>query len=114
MGTKKGTLVASTTKSLVSRDGNSRQPSVRDVAALLMATEPPSSETSERVVILAAILQGITENTMSGDIISLGVYRAESLCQQWGVSPGIFQDTVKRFLSFSEVVRKANPLSGMF
>lgn len=111
MGTQ-DTLVESTTTSLVPLDGKSRQLSEQVAACLSsMKIEKQSSESYEQVVVLLTILLGITENTTSGDVLALGIYKAQDLCDEMGVDPTVFKETVGRFARFAEQSRKWNPLA---
>ncbi len=108
----------STTTSLVSRDGKSLQPSGRDVAhrSTQIASESSTklSNSQNQITVLMAILVGITENTLSGDVIALSVYRAKDICHNLGVDEDIFEDTVKRYLKFSADVKARHPMGSMF
>lgn len=111
MANTQGTLVESTNKSLVSRAGNSRQLS-EQAAALLseMKIDERSSPNSEVLLILMMLLEGITRNTISGDVLALSVYYAEDRCKEIGIDEDVFKETIRRFARFSEV-RKQNPLA---
>lgn len=61
--------------------------------------------------VLMAILQGLTENTTSGDVIALAVFRAKDLCRQFGISEDEFNDIIDQYLNFADHVRKKNPLA---
>jgi TRAP-type mannitol/chloroaromatic compound transport system substrate-binding protein len=76
-----------------------------------MLTDKQFCENSQTVLILLAILQGITENTTSGDVIELSIYRAEDMCRAIGVSKDEFKEVVNRFVQFSKQVRGWNPLA---
>lgn len=105
------TPVESTAISLVSQDGNSHQLSERAAALLsAMGIEQPSSRNSEAVLILMMLLEGITSNTISGDVIAMSIYYAKDRCTELGIGEKSFQDTVGRYLRFSEI-RKRNPLA---
>jgi hypothetical protein len=56
----------------------------------------PSSENCETILILMAILQGVTENTTSGDVLALGVYRAQDICSAMGIAEDTFMEVVHR------------------
>ena len=104
------TLVASARKSLANRDGNSVLPSERGAALLsAMKLEGLSSENCQTVIILVSILQGITANTVSGDVIYLGLYRAAKLCQDMGIEQEVFDRVVERYLKLSDNLRKGLP-----
>lgn len=106
-----GTLVASPNRSLANRDGNSRQLS-EQAAALLseIGIETSSSPNSEAVLILLLLLEGITCNTISGDVIALSVYHAQDRAETLGIDEAVFKETVAKFAKFSEI-RKRNPLA---
>lgn len=106
------TPAVSTTTSLVSRDGNSLQRSERDAALLSeIQIDLQSSENSTVVLILLAILQSITENTTSGDVIYLSICRAKDMCIAAGVSEADFQQVVTKFVKFSKQARSWNPFA---
>jgi hypothetical protein len=105
-----GTPVVNTTKSLVSRDGKRHQPSAQVVVhRSLTQTAKPSLENS--IVILMAILQGITENTISGDVMALAMYRAGDLCAGMGITRDEFNSVMTRFNEFQRNARKGKPLA---
>lgn len=94
-----------TTTSLVNPDGNLSQHSERDVVPQLgIQVEQQSLETSEAVLILMALLNGIIKNTVSGDVIEFGVDHAKRVCKEAGIS----DEKVKEvFAKFSEYHKKA-------
>jgi len=106
------TPAGSTMTLLVNPDGNLSRRSVRD-AALLSETliGLQLSETSEVVAILLAILHGITVNTTSGDVLALGVYHAQDICEAAGISEEKFKEVVAKFAQYSKKARSWNPLS---
>jgi hypothetical protein len=106
------TPAGNTTTLSVNRDGNLSQRSERD-AVLLLETQIAlqSLENSEIVMILLAILQGITTNTTSGDVIELGIYHAKDMCEAAGISEDKFKEVVGKFAQFSKNCRSWNPLA---
>jgi hypothetical protein len=106
-----GTLAVLQKTSLVNRDGKAHQLS-EQAAALLseMGIESESSLNSEAILILMLLLEGITSNTISGDVIALSVYHAQDRCEELGISEEVFKTTVTKFTKFSEI-RKRNPLA---
>lgn len=107
-----GTLVASTTRSLVNQDGSSHQLSDQGAALLSsMRIEGLSYENSQVMLTLLSLLLGITENTTSGDVIALSMYRAKDLSEQLGVSEEIARDTLQKFDAISRRLRSWNPLA---
>lgn len=107
-----GTLAPFTPKSLSAQAGNGHPLLVPGVAVVSTATEPSSSKNSEDVVrILMAILYGITKETTSGDVLSLGVLRAQSLCQRLGISEDLFEEVVEHYGEFCDKARAWNPLA---
>ena len=106
------TPVENTMKSLVPLDGKSHQLSERAAACLSsILTGTESSENCEQVLVLLSILLGITENTTSGDVLALGVYRAQDLCDEFGIDEEVFKETVGRFARFAKESRSWNPLA---
>ena len=104
--------VASMIKSLLPQVGKSHQLSERGVAALSsILTGKQSSENCEQVLVLLSILFGITENTTSGDVLTMGMYRAEDLCHEFGVDETVFKETVGRFARLAKESRSRNPLA---
>lgn len=106
------TPAGDTTISLVSQTGTLSQRSVRDAALLsetLIALQ--SSENSEVLAILLAILHGITVNTTSGDVLALGVYHAQDICEAAGISEEKFKEVVAKFAQYSKKARSWNPLA---
>lgn len=112
MASTDDTHAADTNTSLVSQTGKLSQRSVRDAALLSETlTDLQSSENSETLMILLAILQGITVNTTSGDVLALGVYHAQDICNAAGISEEKFREVVAKFARFSKQARSWNPLS---
>lgn len=106
------TPAGSTTTLSLSPVGNSHQLSAQAAALLSsMKIEPLSSQNSETVLILLAILQGIIENTTNGDVIELSIYRAKDLCAKFGIDEEMFESVVERFLVISKKLRSRNPLA---
>ena len=62
-------------------------------------------------MILLLILDGITRNTTSGDVIALAIYAAQDRCEELGIDEAIFKDTVAKFVKFSEVRKRTNPFA---
>lgn len=58
-----------------------------------------------------AILQGVTENTTSGDVLALAVYRAQDICLAMGIAEDTFAEVVRRYGEFAKMARKGNPLA---
>lgn len=106
------TPAGSMTRSSDSPDGNSLRRLERD-AALLLETQIglQSSGISESVMILMATLHGIVTNTTSGDVIALGVYQAKDMCLAAGVSEDVFEEVIKRFVTYSKKARSRTPLA---
>ncbi len=74
-------------------------------------TEMPSSENSETVTILLAILASITRNTTSGDVLCLSIMAAKDACNKMGISSKAVDAVVRRFTLYSAAVRSRNPLA---
>lgn len=102
-------------KSSESQDGNSLLRLAQDaLAPCSTPTDQPLSESLQRLAVLMTILHGITENTFNGDVISLAIYRAKSLCEGMQISEELFAETCERYVAFSKALRANNPMSGMF
>jgi len=87
-------------------DGKCAQPSVADAQARL------SSETSDQTVaILMSLLLGITENVTSGDVLELGVAKAEKICERLEIDEELFKEVIARYRSFADKARSWNPLA---
>lgn len=106
------TPVVSIIKSSDNRDGNYRQLS-EQAAVLLssMQTETQSLETSETMLILMVLLESITANTSSGDVIWLSQYAAANKCKTLGIDEDTIRKVMERFSVFSSTIRKSNPFS---
>lgn len=63
---------------------------------------------------LCALLSGILREVLAQDMIVLGVYRAQDLAKQAGVSDAEMQRVLKVVVGHWQRSRSANPLSGMF
>ncbi len=106
------TLVETTSISLANQDGKCHQLSERGAALLSsMKIESESLENSQVVLILLAILEGITTNTISGDVIQLSLYHAMDTVEQLGIDEALFKDVFTRYLEVSKILRSKNPLS---
>jgi len=111
-GELSGVVPRSTTRSLASRDGKGLQHSEPDVAALsLILTEKLSCEKSETVIVLMSLLLGITENTTSGDVLSLASFRAKDICDRLGIDEHIFLEVVGAYSEVAKRLRSWNPLA---
>lgn len=106
----------STKTSLVSRDQNLPQPSVQAaVAHFSTLIEPQSSERMQSdLVILLSLLQGLTENVMSGDVVWLSAHRAINLCVMAGMNEQEVTERLQKFMEVARSNRKKNPISKMF
>jgi hypothetical protein len=113
MASTEGTLVASTTRSLASPAGKCAQLLAPDAQALLATvTEMPFSETSKQAVtVLMSLLFGITENTISGDVLALGTYRAQDICDRMGIDEDLFEEVVADYIRFANQIRNKNPMA---
>ena len=102
----------STSTSLRSQAGNSRQPSGRDVARpCLTQIGLPSCENSDAVLILMAMLASITKYTTSGDVLQLGVMDAVDICASYGLAPEQVRPIAEQFLRTSRKLRNWNTLA---
>jgi len=110
------TDAASTTKSLSNRDTKSVQPSALDVAVpySTLIENQSSEKMQETLVILMSLLQGLTENVMSGDIITLSCYRAADISAKAGIPPEQIDETLRKFMDAAKQNRSRNPMSSMF
>jgi len=106
----------STTRSLSNHSGTSVQRLDRDVPAPFstLIDEQSSEKMRTNMVILLSLLQGLTENVMSGDLIALSCYRAADICADLGVSQADFDEAINKFLSAAESNRSRNPMHSMF
>lgn len=112
MANTKDILVASTTELSVNPDVNSRQLSERVAALLsLTQTEKPSSEILEVVAVLMLILEGITINTTSNDVLWLALNGAKIKAKKLGINPELVDEVIHKFDKFSKSVRSSNPLN---
>lgn len=104
--------VENTTRSLSIQPPCCLQPSTPDAVAPYSTRHgKPSSENSETILILMAILQGVTEYTTSGDVLALAVFRAQAVCSGMGISEDTFTEVVRRYGEFAKVARKGNPFA---
>lgn len=104
------TVAASTTELSKIPPQSLTQPLGRDVAVPCSIRIGCESYESQMVVLMA-ILQGITENTVSGDVIALGVYQAKDICRQFGIADEQVNEVISKYLRFSDQIRKKNPLA---
>ncbi len=65
-------------------------------------------------MILMSLLQGLTENVMSGDVMQLAAFRAIRICVSAGLDETEVEDRILAFLDAARKNRKKNPLSSMF
>lgn len=106
------TPAASTNRSLVSQDGKFPQLS-EQAAALLssMRIENESLKNSETILILLLLLEGITANTTSGDVLALGIYHAKDRCEQLRINEETFKKVINHFKKFSEIRKQTCPFA---
>jgi len=106
----------STTRSLSSHSGTSVQRLDRDVSAPFstLIDEQSSEKMRTNMVILLSLLQGLTENVMSGDLIALSCYRAADICADLGISQTEFDETIQKFTAAAKANRSRNPMHSMF
>ena len=109
------TLAEPTTGSLALRVPTLPRPSGPG-AALPSSTKTgtPSSETSETILILMVLLQSITAEVLSGDVMELVMFKARSTCEKMGIDKAKLDEVLEKFGEFSAGLRARNPLSGMF
>lgn len=112
MANTNGILVASTTTSSRKKAGNTLQPSAQVVAHRFSTlTEMPSSEKSKMIVVLSAMLLGLTSNTISGDVMHLSIAAARRMCIDLGISKEDFDAMIGNYKELTDPLRKAHPLA---
>lgn len=74
-------------------------------------TERPSCETSDEVLILTAMVAGITAHTTSGDALRLSMYMAEDICFRHGLARELTRPLLLQFLERSKSLRAWNPFA---
>jgi hypothetical protein len=79
--------------------------------AVALSSTPTETQSSQKEIILMALLFGLTENTTSGDVLHLAVWRAQDLCQRLGVNEETFTQVIRQYGEFSEKLRAKNPLA---
>ena len=106
----------STTTSLSNQDTKSVQPLERDVAVpySTLIENQSSEKMQQTLVILMSLLQGLTENIMSGDVVTLSCYRAADISAKAGIPPEQIEDTLHKFMEAAKQNRSRNPMSRMF
>jgi len=106
----------STSLSLSNRTLTSCQPLEKDVACPFstMIDEQSSEKTKEIMVILMSLLQGFTEEVMSGDVVWFACSRAKDYAVRVGMDEVVVEDTIQQFMSIAKNNRSKNPMSGMF
>lgn len=106
------TLVESTGTSLKNRDGNCLQPLERGVVpAYSIQTEQESSLKSDEMVVLLSLLEGLTANTLSRDVVELAVYRAKDTCDLLGVDANLAEKLMKSYLRIAKQIRSKNQMA---
>lgn len=69
------------------------------------------SENYEQIVVLMAMLFGLTENTWSGDVMELSIYRAKDICELLDIPEDEVNETLKKFGQFAKAMRNSNPMA---
>jgi hypothetical protein len=107
-----GTPADGTTLSCSNPTGLSHQPSAL-AAAPACSTQigQPSCETSDAVLILTAMVAGITAYTTSGDALKMAMYTAEDICFRHGLARELTRPLLLQFLEQSRSLRAWNPLA---
>jgi len=110
------TPAASTSLSLSNRTLTSCQRSEAGVAHpySTMIDGQSSEKTRELMVILLGLLQGFTEEVLSGDVVWFACSRAKDYAVCAGMDEVVVEDTIKQFMSIAKNNRSKNPMSGMF
>lgn len=102
--------MASTTTLSHSRIGNSLRPSERVVAhPCSIQTDRPSLETS--LTVLMAMLQCLTKNTNSGDILFISIIGAKRICTELGVPSDDFEKVIQWYKESAAQLRTSNPMA---
>ena len=70
-----------------------------------------NSEQYEQVAVLMAMLYGLTENTWSGDVMELSIYRAKDLCKLLDIPEDEVNETLRKFGQFAKAMRNSNPMA---
>ena len=106
----------STTKSLSIPTPISVQPSEQDVACpySILIDNQSSEKMKQTVTILIALLQGFTEEVMSGDVVWFVCGRAVDYCVKAGMEKSEAEAVIKQFMAIAKENRKKNPMSSMF
>ena len=106
----------STSKSLISPEQNMLQLSEQGVVApFLTIIESQSLEkTKKDLVILLFLLQALTENVMSGDVMHLAAFSTIDRCEKIGMDTNEVTERMQAFLKVAKENRSRNPISEMF
>ena len=109
---RSGTLVPTTQKSLALQDGRLARLLGRDVAA----QSTPLDETfyEEQMVILLAILTGLSRNVLNPDVMWLSADEAKTYCRKMGMDEGTVTTALNNFLDIAQQARRKNPLNCLF
>jgi hypothetical protein len=106
-----GTLVASPRGLSHKRVGNSLQPSGQDVAV-------PSETQIDGLLlenfILKSMVEGLIFHIMSGDIVAVGMYRAQATCEEAGLKKEEFMPFIQQLLNNFRKTTRKNPFHSMF
>ena len=111
-----GMDVESTNRSLINPEPKSLQHLEQDVAVpfLTLIDSPSSEKTKDCIKILLCLLNNITRNVMSGDVMWLSCYNAEKECVESGLDEEFVKESISNFMKFAKKNRSGNPLSKMF
>lgn len=101
--------------SLTNRAG-SNLPLSEPVAALQCSTQTgtQSSTNSEDVVILLAILRGMSANMLSSDQVWLSCRHALGVCVSLGISEDVAEEKIAAFMKAAKALRNQHPMVSMF
>lgn len=75
---------------------------------------PEDSEQYDQVAVLMAMLFGLTENTWSGDVVELSIYRAKDICNLLNIPEEEVNETLRKFGLFAKAMHNSNPMAKAF
>lgn len=84
------------------------------VLQCLTQTETRSSPNCEDVVILLAILRGMSSNMLSSDAVWLSCHHAKQLCISLGIDEDAAEQKIAVFMDAAKNLRSQHPMASMF
>lgn len=64
--------------------------------------------------VLLAVIEGLANNVLNGDVWYLGLCRAREICERSGIPPEVAQHVLEKVNQFRVTRKRRNPASSMW